>query len=69
MRKDILDYPATNERPALWYFGVFQPSSDKTRLIKQIKIGTIYTSPVDQMNAPNEQKRKVKLQKTKCNKI
>ena len=45
MRKDILDYPATNERPALWYFGVFQPSSDKTRLIKQIWIGTIYTSP------------------------
>ena len=34
MRKDIFDFPATNEKPALQYFGVFQPSSDKTRLIK-----------------------------------
>ena len=40
MRKDILDYPATNERPALWYFGVFQPSSDKTRLNTYIWTGT-----------------------------
>ena len=34
MRKDILDFPATNERPALLYFGVFQSSTDKTRLYK-----------------------------------
>ena len=68
MGKDILDLLAANERPVcniLVYFNLLQTKQDWLN-IKQIKIGTIYTSPVDQMNAPNEQKRKVKLQKTKC---